>query len=161
MADPQFEPVGCLGRLLTLLGVIWLGFVVFAGIFGLRDDPGTIGALIGSTIPALLFLAAGRALRRRAAAGKEEGPVTQPVDRPFRTSRSPAESPAASPATPTRPASAPPSAPSRPERPAPSAEPVADPLLQTPPPLTPSPPKTSQEMIEEARKRWGRRPDPS
>ncbi|HEU4917780.1 MAG TPA: hypothetical protein VFV13_14565 [Acidimicrobiia bacterium] len=160
MADQQIEPVGCLGRLLTLLGILWLGAVVFAGVFGLRDNPGTIGALIGSTVPALLFIAAGRALSRRAAARRETVPVTPPAERPFRTSTSSADWSAPKSPTPVAPPSAPPSAPSRPARPAPAAEPEPDTPPSLPPPLTPPPPKTSQEMIEEARRRWGGGPRP-
>ena len=69
MADQNINPVGCLGRVLTILGTLWLGFLVLAGI-GLVSDVGIsegfFAGAFGSAIPGVLLLWAGRALRRRA-----------------------------------------------------------------------------------------------
>lgn len=149
MADRQIDPAGCLGRVLTLLGIIWLGVVVFTGVFGLRDNAGSMGAVIGSTLPALLLLAAGRVLSRRAAERKAAPALPPPTARPSRSSTAETEPPPPPQEVFPRPAkTAPPPSP-EPELPA-----------ELPPPPIPSPPKTSQEMIEEARKRWGTGPRP-
>jgi hypothetical protein len=151
MADRQIEPAGCLGRVLTLLGIIWLGIVVFSGIFGLRDSAGSLGALIGSTLPGLLLIGVGRTLSRRAAERREQPSLPQP------------STPSSPPKTETTtPASPPPARPTevfpKPTRATPAPVPKEDVPSEPPPPPTPSAPKSSQEMIEEARKRWGRRP---
>ncbi len=69
MAEQSINPVGCLGRLLTFLGVVWIGVVVLGSI-GLLAEFGLSGGILawisGTIIPALLLLVAGRALRRRA-----------------------------------------------------------------------------------------------
>lgn len=143
MAEQRIEPVGCLGRVLTILGVLWLGVVVFAGIFGLRDNVGSLGALIGSTLPALLLIGAGRALSRRAKARAQTEPVL-PAPAPATTEkrvptmRVESSAPAPPPAEPV---------PRRVPEPEVPSLPV--------PPLPVPPPKSSKEMIEEARKRWG------
>jgi hypothetical protein len=146
MAEQRIEPAGCLGGLFTLLGIVWLGLVLFAGVFGLRDNPGSWGALIGSTIPALVFLAVGRVLRRRAAEKREAPSLPQPSEIPARPS------PVVTEPSPPRPSPVFPEP--GPEAPSPEAEPS----LELHPPPAPPPARTSQEMIEEARRRWGTGP---
>jgi hypothetical protein len=151
VADQRIEPAGCLGRVLTLLGILWLGVVVFTGIFGLRDQAGSLGALIGSTLPGLLLIGVGRTLSRRAAERRDAPSLPQPSP----------PTPSSPPKTETTTApSTPPAKPTevfpKPARTAPAPAPQGDVPSHLPPP--PVPPKSSQEMIEEARKRWGRRP---
>jgi hypothetical protein len=145
MAEQRIEPTGCLGRVFTLLGVIWIGVVVFAGVFGLRDSPGTLGALVGSTVPGLVFIAIGRVLSRRAAERREAPALPQTTPRP---SASPPPEPAA-------PRSQPSEVFPKPARAAPSPAPEADLPPELPPPPIAAPPKSSREMIEEAHRRWG------
>ncbi|HEX2403515.1 MAG TPA: hypothetical protein VHM29_02350, partial [Acidimicrobiia bacterium] len=69
MADQNINPVGCLGRVLTILGALWLGFLVLGGIGVLSNvgiSEGFFAGAFGSAIPGVLLLWAGRALRRRA-----------------------------------------------------------------------------------------------
>jgi len=184
--------VGCLGRALTILGIVWIGIIVLGGIGLLSDLEMTAGFLAGiggSIIPGLLLLTAGRALRRRAKtmepqAGPVPGTTTQPQVPEKRVPTSRSESPTSTgpttipnPLPPRLPA---PQAPKPPVKPAPvPVEPVPpsrrdvtrrleeaipplddDPTDSTrqnyPMALEPPPPKTSQELIDEARKKWGR-----
>jgi hypothetical protein len=147
VADQNINPVGCLGRVLTILGVTWLGIVVLGGIGILSDvgiSEGFFAGAFGSAIPGVLLLWAGRALRRRARA-LDAQPPTLPVPTPPR--------PTAPPATPAQVKPAP-------KPPQPKAVPVSEPSpadtpADLPPPLKPPPAKTSRELIEEARKKWG------
>jgi hypothetical protein len=148
MADRRIEPAGCLGRALTLLGVIWLAAVVFAGVAGLRDEAGTLSALIGSTVPAFILIAVGRVLSRRAAERREQPTLPQPTTPPTEPR---VTSPAAPPPQPSQVIP-------KPAKSTPAPAPQPDALPELAPPSAPSPPKTSQEMIEEARRRWGSRP---
>jgi outer membrane biosynthesis protein TonB len=155
MAEQRIDGAGCLGRVLTLLGIIWLGVVVFAGLFGLRDDAGGLATLIGSTLPALVLLGAGRTLSRRAAERRDAPSLPQPEAPTTPSSTSQTQKPPAPPApAPSQPSEVFP----KPTRSDPAPQP--EPPVELPPPPTPSPPKTSQEMIEEARKRWGTGPRP-
>jgi hypothetical protein len=174
MAGPS-NPVGCLGRVLTFLGVIWLAFVVLGSI-GLLSEVGIgegffVGA-VGSAIPAVLLLAAGRALRRR---GRTIDEQSRPAPVPMVPASSEKRVPTSRTVQPTEVVTPPillgsptPRTQLRPKPPSRPVEPVAGPEVipdvETPsgstdglPPIpTPSPPKTSRELIEEARKRWGR-----
>jgi hypothetical protein len=155
VADQRIEPAGCLGRVLTLLGIVWLGVVVFTGVFGLRDQAGSLGALIGSTLPGLLLIGVGRTLSRRAAERRDTPTLPQPSE-PATGSSTSKEVP--TPAPPVPPPSRPTEVFPKPARTTPPPAPEADVPSDLPPPPAPPPPKSSQEMIEEARKRWGRRP---
>ena len=158
MAERRIEPVGCLGRVLTLLGIVWLGIVVLGGIGVLSDigpSEGFFAGAFGSAIPGILLLWAGRALRRRAKA-METGPVTvapapAPTEKRVPTIRVEPSSP---PPPPTQVIRAP-------EKPVEPPEDPGEAPLDLPPPLKPPPPKTSQELVDEARKRWGKRPPPA
>ena len=162
MADQNINPVGCLGRVLTILGTLWLGFLVLAGI-GLVSDVGIsegfFAGAFGSAIPGVLLLWAGRALRRRARTIDMQiepvtpAPVPDPTEKRVPTMRVESmqtETPAApSPLPPTiiKPAS----------KPVPSlTEPPGMEPVDLPPPLVPPEPKTSRQLIDEARKKWGR-----
>lgn len=189
MAEQNINPVGCLGRLLTFLGVVWVGVVVLGGI-GLLSERGMsntfLTAIGGSIIPALLLLAAGRALRRRARTMDEgsapipASPIPTTTPRRVATSRPGQPRPILTPpripetsTTSTPPGAVPrpvePGSPRPPSPPPPRtleevipppgekpglAEPPAAPPQEEP---VPARPKTSQELVEEARKRWGRR----
>jgi hypothetical protein len=156
MADQRIDGAGCLGRVLTLLGVIWLAVVVFAGLFGLRDNAGSFATLIGSTLPALVLIGVGRTMSRRAAERRDAPALPQPAT-PTSTSSAPPIEPPRAPA----PLPAPP--PSeifpKPARSAPAPE--LDKPIDVPPPPASVPPKSSQEMIDDARKRWGSGPRPN
>ncbi|MGH8913000.1 MAG: hypothetical protein ACRDZM_00600, partial [Acidimicrobiia bacterium] len=80
MADQNPSPMGCLGRLLTFLGVVWIGIVVLASVGALNERQfggDFLVGISGSIVPAILLIAAGRALRRRAKIAEEvPGPVT-------------------------------------------------------------------------------------
>jgi hypothetical protein len=154
MAEQRFDGAGCLGRVLTLLGVIWLAVVVFAGLFGLRDNAGSFATLIGSTLPGLVLIGVGRTMSRRAAERRDAPALPEPAARTTPSSTVQIEPPP----TPPAPSRSQPSevfpkatrsAPAKPDAP-----------LEIPPPPAPSSPKSSQEMIDEARKRWGSGPRP-
>jgi hypothetical protein len=190
MADQSNNPVGCLGRVLTFIGSFWLVIVVLAGMgvlseFGLG---GEIFAWVGGTIiPALLLLAAGRALRRRARAMEQETTVIvapTPPGVPGRrvpTTRTETPQPAVTP--PVLPGRAPPTSrpvprqlePLPPPAPTPAPAPARGLEEVIPPPTGEGPeekptagpapviepratrPKSSRELVEEARQKWGGR----
>ena len=162
MADQNINPVGCLGRVLTILGTLWLGFVVLAGLGVLSDvgvSEGFFAGAFGSAIPGVLLLWAGRVLRRRARTMTTQiepvtpAPVPDPTEKRVPTMRiesihtEPPLAPSRPPPTIIKPAPKP--VPSSTETPA--VEPV-----DLPPPLVPPEPKTSRQLIDEARKKWGR-----
>lgn len=180
MAEQNVNPVALLGRLLTFLGVVWFGIIVLGGI-GLLSELGMSGDFLagigGSIIPALILVAAGRALRRRAKATEGQNvpvPVTsEPTVREKRVPTSRSETSTPIPTPPRLPEPGPTSSPPVPRQieplPPPSTKPVPEPKSPTPEPETsPSiaaqvgpikkvgPAKTSKEMVEEAHKRWGR-----
>lgn len=162
MADQNTNPVGCLGRVLTILGTLWLGFVVLAGLGVLSDvgiSEGFFAGAFGSAIPGVLLLWAGRVLRRRARTIEAQiepvapAPVPGPTEKRVPTIRIESMQtetpPAPSPPPPTVIKPAPKPVPSPTET---SAVAPAD----LPPPLVPPEPKTSRQLIDEARKKWGR-----
>ena len=180
MADQSFNPVGCLGRVLTLLGVIWIGIVVLGSI-GLLAEFGLGGGILawisGTIIPALLLLFAGRALRRRARTMEEQQPAlpTTPVpttpEKKVPTSRPGQPRPILTP--PRLPDSPTPQVPAPTREPSQSLDDVIPAREEKPPSVKPAPTrpeekleparpieiqtKTSREMIEEARRKWGRK----
>jgi len=162
VADQNINPVGCLGRVLTILGTLWLGFLVLGGIGILSDvgiSEGFFAGAFGSAIPGVLLLWAGRALRRRARTMQTqiEPVASAPVPPPapsekrvptMRVESSQVESPPAPPPpSPVRTAPKP--------TPSPNETPSLEPI-DLPPPLIPPEPKTSRQLIDEARKKWGR-----
>jgi hypothetical protein len=160
------SPGGCLGNVLIWIGIVWLVFAGFAG-FGLMRESGSsapIGFMIGSLVPATIFILVGRAFKK----GSQTGSGTV-VGRPP-TAAPPARQAPPQPAPPrAQPAPAP-------VEPLPSldaddihedrfAETLADAMDD---PLDPEPgvqpeyesslemgdrPLTSEEMIEEAKRR--------
>ena len=170
MAEQNINPVGCLGRVLTILGVLWLGFIVLGAIGVLAEvgiSEGFFAGAFGSAIPAVLLLWAGRALRRRARTMEVEA---EPTSIPSTPAHSDKRVPSIR-VEPTQvdtppifsgPAPIPP--PPSPTKPTPkpvqpmSSSPESPPgdLLDLPPPLETPEPKTSRQLIEDARKRWGR-----
>lgn len=189
MPDQNLNPVGCLGRALTFLGIVWIGIVVLVSIGVVSDGAvggGFLAGIGGSIIPGILLLAAGRGLRRRAKMMEGQPgpvPVAQPPlpEKRVPTSRSePTATTGPTVMTPPRLPSSEPSAPAPQAKPAPRPpDPVlparrdvtrrleevipprdddlADKANQTLPiDFKPPPPKTSQELIEEARRKWGR-----
>ncbi len=162
MADQNINPVGCLGRVLTILGTLWLGFVVLAGIGVLSDvgiSEGFFAGTFGSAIPGVLLLWAGRALRRRARTMEAQiepvapAPVPGPTEKRVPTIR--IESMQTE--TPSAPSPPPPTIIKPTPKPVPSpTETSAVEPVDLPPPLVPPEPKTSRQLIDEARKKWGR-----
>ena len=200
MADQNVNAVGCLGRVLTFFGVVWIAIIVLGGM-GLLSDAGFSGEFLagfgGSIIPGLLLLGAGRALRRRGAAMDDQSASTPTPDQlhsegsrvpSIRLEPTPAPprspTPTTIPMPPTE--STPPSRslprPSAPKPPAPKPGPV-DPMVKTrgdvaksiesalsgleeasdepareesaPFGVEPGRHKTSPELVDEARRRWG------
>ena len=162
MADQNVNPVGCLGRVLTILGTLWLGFLVLAGIGVLSDvgvREGFFAGAFGSAIPGVLLLWAGRVLRRRARTMETQIEPVEPASVPGPTEKRVPTIRIESMQTETPPAPSPP--PPTIIKPAP--KPVPSPTetsavepVDLPPPLVPPEPKTSRQLIDEARKKWGR-----
>jgi hypothetical protein len=195
MADQNVNAVGCLGRVLTFFGVVWIAIIVLGGM-GLLSDAGFSGEFLagfgGSIIPGLLLLGAGRALRRRAAALDDQSVSTPTPDQlhtegsrvpSIRLEPTPAPPRSPTPTTfPIPPTESTPPKPSAPKPPAPKPRPV-DPMVKTrgdvaksiesalsgleeasdeptreesaPFGVEPGRHKTSQELVDEARRRWG------
>jgi hypothetical protein len=162
VADQNINAVGCLGRALTILGTLWLGFLVLGGIGVLSNvgiSEGFFAGAFGSAIPGVLLLWAGRSLRRRARTMEPQiepaapAPVPGPTEKRVPTMRvesSQTETPPPQIPPPPSPVRAAP-------KPVPSPnEPLPNDLLDLPPPLIPPEPKTSRQLIDEARKKWGR-----
>jgi hypothetical protein len=193
MADQNVNAVGCLGRVLTFFGVVWIAIIVLGGM-GLLSDSGFSGEFLagfgGSIIPGLLLLGAGRALRRRAAAMDDQSASTPTPDQ-LHTEGSRVPSirlePTPAPPRPPTPITFPlpptESTPPKPSAPKPPAKPrPVDPIVETrrdvaksiesalsgleeaseeptrestPFGVEPGRHKTSQELVDEARRRWG------
>lgn len=184
MVDQNPNPVGCLGRVLTFIGLFWIGIVVFAGL-GLLSEfgfaRGFLAGVGGSIIPGIFLLAAGRALRRRARAMEGETPATVTPTGPTvpgkrvpttRTERpetivTPPVLPGQTPRTrpvPRQldPLPPPPTTPTRSLEeviPPPASEPEETAASPSPSPakLPTARPKTSKELVEEAKQKWGRK----
>lgn len=142
------------GRLVSAVGYLWLLFAILSGAGVLEDLPLNMA---GSAFYAVALIFLGRALRKRSRAPSEG--ESQPTD--FATSiptppilpdvaRSPSPEPVE--LTPVEPA------PSTSPRP---ATPRAEPIQDQPSPLEVLPVsthKTSRDLVEEARARWGKKP---
>jgi len=184
MTDQNANAVGCLGRMLTFFGMVWIAIIVLGGI-GVLSRLGMSGDFLagfgGSIIPALFLLGAGRALRRRATTMSEQ-PESMPMPdvQSSEGRRVPSIRPEPSAPSPIpRPIPVPPPAATLPKTVQPRPRPV-DPIAKArrdvaerleeavsgleEPTRVPSPasidekssrPKTSQELVDEARKRWG------
>ncbi|HET7846606.1 MAG TPA: hypothetical protein VFL72_03875 [Acidimicrobiia bacterium] len=171
MAERESNPSATLGTVLSWIGFLWLGFAVLWGMgaIDMLGFSGSLASAIGSTVfPAIILIGIGRALRRRALASGE-------TIRPD-VSQVPGATPPIIPETRPRYDPPRPTTPAAPPKPAPTPPPPPKPVVAEPaeavlpddqglrsepgqdPGLTPSAPKTSQELIEEARRRWGTRP---
>jgi len=170
MAERESNPSATLGTVLSWIGFLWFGFAVLWGM-GAIDMLGLSGSLasaIGSTVfPAIILIGVGRALRRRGLASEETIrpdvsqvpgatppiiPDTRPRYDPPRPTVPAAPKPAPPPMAPPKAVVVEPAEVALPDDQGVRSAPGQDPEL------TPSAPKTSQELIEEARRRWGTRP---
>lgn len=163
------DAAGCLGRILTAIGAVWAVIAILASVGILNRvglGSGFVATAAASLFPAILLLAAGRALRRRSRAARVDLPAPKgpgakrvPSSRQTPAQQAPIPAPVPTPPPPKPAAAAP-----RPQAVAPSGG--LEPTSTTAPtpsevPTDPGPaapigrPKTSEELIEEARKRWG------
>jgi hypothetical protein len=168
MADGEQSSTATLGRILSWIGYLWLVFAVLWGL-GVAEAIGISGPFASSigrsVFPAIILIGVGRVMRKRSQADPNQPqpevsapmrptPPILPDDRPVFSYPPPA------------PPSPKPSA-----RPAPQAKqpavPPAEPVITAgqsdePPPSDPGVQlpkhKSSQELIDEARQRWGSRP---
>lgn len=85
MAD--LNPAKLIGRAFSILGWVWVGFVIFGGIGLLRElgfSGGSVGGILGSVIPGFILIGIGRAITRRATTVKEEEQIPPPARRQSR-----------------------------------------------------------------------------
>jgi hypothetical protein len=170
MADGEQSSTAILGRILSWIGYLWVVFAVLWGI-GVAEAIGISGSFASSigrsVFPAIVLIVVGRVMRKRTrvdpndiqpdvAPGFGPTPPILPGDEPSLYLPPPIVQPA--PRPPPRPAAIPKQAvPPPPESASVNVEPREEPMLQAegvPPPHH----KTSQELIDEARHRWGTRP---
>jgi hypothetical protein len=170
MTDREQDPTAALGRVLSWIGYLWFVFAVLwgMGVIEALGLSGSVASGIGGTVfPAIILIGVGRVLRRRARSAEES--IRPDV------SRGPEPTPPILPGPDPRVNFPPPQAPRAPRPPPRTVTPpqavVVEPTeagfpggeaQQSSPdqdldPTTGSP-KTSQELIEEARRRWGSRP---
>jgi hypothetical protein len=158
------NPAGCLARVLTWIGVAWFLLIILAGM-GVLSEFGISGEIIarlgGTLVPALVLIAAGRALRRRARRQEEAEEGELRPDRPSGGPQPDMEAPR--PVLISSRETTPPEPVEERGRVARSLEAALAELetgeSESPQPLPipepPLPPRTSQEMIDEARRKWG------
>jgi hypothetical protein len=168
MADGEQSSTATLGRILSWIGYLWLVFSVLWGL-GVAEAIGISGSFastIGrSVFPAIILIGVGRVMRKRSQPAPDQpqpdvspplGPMPPilPDERPV-LSYSPPTPPAPKPSPrptpqPVKPVVAPSESMTNAGQ---SAEPSSVDAV------APSPkPRSSQEMIDEARQRWGSRP---
>jgi len=170
MADREQSPAATLGAALSWIGYVWFVFAVLWGLGAIQalGVSGPIASGIGTTIfPAIVMIGVGRAIRRRARPAEDSirPDVAAPIRIPPILPRTDTSYELPRPTVPTAP---------KPPRPVTAPRKVADKPMgvaaaqesgeETTPPGLESVtkpagrPKTSQELIEEARRRWGTRP---
>jgi len=168
MADGDQSSTASLGKILSWIGYLWVAFALLWGL-GVLEAIGISGSIasgIGrSVVPAIILIGVGRVMRKRSQAdpNQPQPDVTRPPEAtpPILSDDRPVFS---------YPPPAPP-APRPSDRPAPQAKQPAVPPAESmttsaeseePPPSDPGVPapkhKTSQQLIDEARQRWGTRP---
>lgn len=106
----RLSPGGCLGNVLIWVGIVWLVFAGLAG-FGLMRETGSstpIGFMVGSMVPAVIFILVGRAFKKSSRSATDVVVVTRPT---------------AAPQLPPQPQSLPPPPPPAAPQPAPKTEP--------------------------------------
>ncbi len=169
--EPNVKLAGLLGRLLTWIGFVWVSLILLGGM-GILNPGGPLDDFIsrflpGGILPAFVLLAAGRALRRRSRKRVEEtDQPDEPLDRPPATRTEP---PTSAPVK-ASPAPAPPKPPQRRPEPKPAPKSLEEVLTKMEDRSSTAPehvvddpieldlhaaPKTSQEMIDEARRKFG------
>ena len=189
MADQNLNFVGCLGRVLTFVGVVWIAIIVLGGV-GLLSRAGAPGELLAGIagvgiIPGLILLGLGRAIRRRARAmGGKSGSTPVPDQLHTESGRVPSirleRTPTPTPTPSPTPIPVPPVERTPPKPVQPRPRPV-DPIVKARRDVAKSVegalsgleepeesnratetsgigsdrPKTSQELVDEARRRWG------
>lgn len=171
MADGEQSSTATLGRILSWIGYLWLVFAVLWGL-GIAEAVGLSGSFASSigrsVFPAIILIGVGRVMRKRSEADPNQPqpdvsrppaptPPILPEDRPVVSY--PAPSPPAPPAP--KPSARP--APQAKQPAVPSAESMANGVQSDEqPPADAGLPlpnhKSSQELIDEARRRWGSRP---
>jgi len=169
MTERDSNPTATLGTILSWIGFLWFGFAILEGT-GILDELGFSSPFFSgvgeSVFPAIILIGVGRTLRRK-------GRTSEETIRPD-VSQVPAATPPIIPETRPR-YDLPPLTPVPPK---PAPRPVTPPKAVVVEPVekvlpdelavrsapgqdpgsTPRPPKTSQELIEDARRRWGTRP---
>lgn len=101
----RLSPGGCLGNVLIWVGIVWLVFAGLAG-FGLMRETGSsspIGFMVGSMVPAVIFILVGRAFKKSTRSGTDVVVVTRPNAARASLPPPPSSSPAPPPPTPTAP----------------------------------------------------------
>jgi hypothetical protein len=76
----RLSPGGCLGNVLIWVGIVWLVFAGLAG-FGLMRETGSstpIGFMVGSMVPAVIFILVGRAFKKSSRSATDVVVVTRP-----------------------------------------------------------------------------------
>ena len=168
--QPSTNPSGRLGSVLSAVGFAWLLLSILAGMdvlseIGLPTE--LIAGLRGNILPAVVLIVAGRSMRKRARrrVEKEEPKPARPAQRPQQRPQPP----------PLPRPKAPRTEPAAHREPSPKAtaqrrdvvsleealaelESDAEPAEEPLPPSDsdqPASPKTSEEMLEEARRKWG------
>ncbi len=167
MADGEQSSTATLGRILSWIGYLWVLFAVLwgLGVVEAIGISGSVASSIGTSIvPAIILIGVGRVMMKRSkvdpneirpdvASGSVPTPPILPGDTPVLSYSPP-----------------PPSNPRPPQRPTAPPKPAVEPVMVEPVATNESSgdsgeggvplpkPKTSQELIDEARKRWGARP---
>jgi hypothetical protein len=159
---------GTLGRILSWIGYLWALFAILwgVGVIEALGLSGSIASSIGSTIfPAIILIGIGRFLKKRAevddgALRPDVSPQTPPTPPILTQPTSRVDFPA--PVTPPKAPPPPPRMPKKDVIPPDEAATRAEPIYETSTTgdlgSTPGRHKTSQELIDEARQRWGTKP---
>jgi len=166
MADGDQSSTATLGRILSWIGYLWAVFAVLWGM-GVAEAIGISGSFASSVgrsiFPAIVLIGVGRVMMKRAQVGPDE--MRPDVSRPELTPPIlPEDRPVASYPPPPAPTPKPPPRPSTPPKPVVEApvDVVSNADMRDHPRTsgdggvaTPKH-KSSQELIDEARRRWGR-----
>jgi hypothetical protein len=168
MADGEQSSTATLGRILSWIGYLWVVFAVLWGMGAVEalGISGSLASSIGrSVFPAIVLIGVGRVMRKRPRVDPNDiqpdvAPVLGPTPPILRGNEplpyfpppivQPVPKPPPHPAAPPKQVTTPPESVTK-------VEPRAEPMPQSDgvPPLHH---KTSQELIDEARQRWGARP---
>lgn len=170
MADGDQNPTATLGRVMSWIGYLWAIFAVLWGL-GAVEALGISGPMasgLGSTIfPAIILIGVGRVLRKRARVDEDvilpdvsprpvPTPPILPGNKPLSSYPPPVIPPTSKP--PPRPAPPPQQPGGRRVEVGTDSEPHDEPTPAVDAGVPSPTHKTSQELIDEARQRWGTRP---